>query len=362
MHPLARWAAVIAVLGSVACGAPLPPAELDPAPRVEVAPVRAPSGGEVRRVVSTLEPRRDAFLTPLRGGRVVAVERSVGDAVARGDVLIRLDDREARANLALARAGVAEAEAALADAERQLTRVEALGDGASAAQVDAARAGRDRAQAARDRARAQADLAAVALDETRIKAPFDGTVLLVEPEVGEAVGGQGFVARVADLSSGTVTVGLVEDEVRALRSGAAPRIQVASGAVSVPATVRTLAQAADPRSRSWPAELDVAAHDGLPLGSAVEVVLEIPVEALAGEGVVAVPAEALRGDRVFVIDGEVAHARAVSLVGERGGEAWVTGVAVGAEVVVYGPVDLRDGDAVVRLAPPPASARAEDGP
>src|SRR5690606_24800071 len=141
-----------------------------------------------------------------------------GEVVAAGSALLVLDGREARANLAAAQASLQEAEALLAEATRQEGRVRTLGDGAAEAQRDQAGLARERAEPAVAASAAQRELARLNLDHMALRAPFAGAGALLEPAVGEsAAPGAGPIARVVDVSSGRVVVGLLEDEVGAAR-------------------------------------------------------------------------------------------------------------------------------------------------
>jgi HlyD family secretion protein len=170
-------------------------------------------------------------------GRIAEVVVKVNDKVFAGELLVRLDDDEARARLAGAEAQVAlherarnderrkssderrREEDAVADAERSVVQAQAALDKTAAAkgggaargdELDAARATLSRAQARfrdqRDRlsasnaaglalptraegelsaARADLTAAETALAKTRIRAPLAGTVLQVQAKVGE---------------------------------------------------------------------------------------------------------------------------------------------------------------------------------
>ena len=187
-----------------------------------------PWGGEIRVAAES-------------SGRVVRVIAKQNDVVAAGDLLVLLDDRDARLRLRAAEAGAAlrkrerdtgtvgrsvrdrrEIEDAFADAERDLHRVrmrldQALLDASSGVgkegEVAAARASialakveyrkrRDaweaeknkdnarlptRSESALTEARTQLALAEQALERTRVRAPSDGTVLQIEAREGETV-------------------------------------------------------------------------------------------------------------------------------------------------------------------------------
>lgn len=330
-----------------ACSDEPPPVAIDQTPRVEVVRVAEPPAAVQRTLLSTLAPARDALLTPMRPGRVVRRVVEPGARVAAGDALLELDAREARANLAAAQAGVREASALQDEAVRQEERVDALGDGAAPFQRDQAGVARARAEAAVAGAEAQLELARVNLEHMTLRAPFAGEVALLEPEVGESVApGAGPVARVVDVSTAHVVVGLLEDEVPAVRRAEAQFV-VRAGGRPMTATLLYVAPAADPRTLSWLAELRVESPLA-PAGTPVEVELSLPTVAAGG----LVPPKAVRAGQVWRLDGDVVRRVDVEVVGEARDGLLLDGIAVGDEVVLYAAEVLKDGQQVVRLESP----------
>jgi HlyD family secretion protein len=137
-------------------------------------------------------------------GMVVEVLVQPGRVVRAGDLLFRIDDRQAaadlavqQANLAAARARLAEAEANAADQADQIARAERLNRISPrvaisedtllrrrfAARVADAQVMTGKATVAS--AEASLASAAVTLDRLRVRAPIDGTVLQVNVRVGE---------------------------------------------------------------------------------------------------------------------------------------------------------------------------------
>lgn len=338
-----REAAFLAILAG--CGDPVERAAIDLTPRVAVVPVDPAPTAIERRLTGVTEARRDAVLTAVRGGLVVAVPGAVGATVAEDAPLVRLDDREARANLAAAEAAVLEAGAARDEAERQLRRIEAIEDGASESTLDSARTGLERARAAATRAVAQRDLARLALDHTVIRAPFDGEIAAIDAEKGELVGPGTLVARVVDRSALRVRVGLVADE---LPGASQATWQVRAGERTAEAALVGVAAAADPRTLTWEAELTVPA-EVLAAGEPVTVVAALPVPACDGT----VPLGVLDEGAVWTVADGVVHRVPVRVVAERGSLALIEGVPAGSRVVAWRPMALVDGGPVVVVEAPP---------
>ncbi|AMQ89155.1 efflux RND transporter periplasmic adaptor subunit [Marinobacter sp. LQ44] len=122
--------------------------------------------------VANLRALNSVELTTEVSGRVMELNLQPGAAVAQGAVLLRLDDRQARADLAVI-------EAQLADARRQYERAQRLraNNSISQSQVDELRTAVDVAIAQREAAR-------VRLQNHRIEAPFAGVVGLSDISVG----------------------------------------------------------------------------------------------------------------------------------------------------------------------------------
>ncbi|MBU0740712.1 efflux RND transporter periplasmic adaptor subunit [bacterium] len=155
----------------------------------------------VNSKAGTVKSRHRAEMSPGLSGLVAAIPVRKGQSVRKGDVLLRLDDAEHRANLLLAeraldaaRAATEEACLAADQAGRDRRRAEDLygRDLVSDHELETARTNDDIARAACRAARQrekQADAAvAVAratLSKTVMTAPFDGVVLDIEAEVGE---------------------------------------------------------------------------------------------------------------------------------------------------------------------------------
>lgn len=137
--------------------------------------VQMPRMEQVRdevRAVATLRAVNSVEVTTEVSGRAVELNLAPGQRVEQGELLVRLDDRQARADLAVI-------EAQLADARRQLTRAQSLRSNNSISQSQV-----DELRTAVDVARAQQQAARVRLENHRIEAPFSGIVGLSDISVG----------------------------------------------------------------------------------------------------------------------------------------------------------------------------------
>ena len=144
-------------------------------------------GPGLQRLDGVLQPMKQATLAAQVGGNVLVLAVKPGDMVRAGQLVARVDGREAQAQLQSGQAGVSQAEALLRNARLQAERNQTLlrqGFLSQAAvdqsdtQLKAAQAGLQQAQASRQQA-------ALASGFTAITAPFDGVVLATHVEAGD---------------------------------------------------------------------------------------------------------------------------------------------------------------------------------
>jgi RND family efflux transporter MFP subunit len=161
-------------------------------------------------------------------GRLEFLRVEEGDRVRKGEIIARLEDADVLAVLAQANANLAVAQADSADASRTLQRTRELyrGNLASKAELDAAEARVSRVTAGIKYAEATVRSAAVALENTRIRAPFDGTVLTKNADVGEVVApfassanSRGAVVTMADMNSLLVEADVSESNITRVTPG-----------------------------------------------------------------------------------------------------------------------------------------------
>lgn len=112
-------------------------------------------------------------------GVVEDVTVNAGQHVKKGDLLLRMDQREAKADLLKAEATLARAAIATAKAQRELDRTQELFDRGLIAQEELkdAELGLAAAQADEESAKAAQAFAHVALERTELRAPFDGIIV-----------------------------------------------------------------------------------------------------------------------------------------------------------------------------------------
>src|SRR5437763_1307145 len=213
---------VLAAILVITGGALRPALPVHLTPATMVSPVQA---GAVLVASGYVVAQRKAAVASKGTGRLVYLGAVEGDRVRAGQVIARIEDADVKAQLAQAQANVQLSRAELHDAERSLARERLLGDSgfSSQASFDAAEARYQRVKAGIAAAEAAVDAAQVALENTVIRAPFDGTVLTKNADVGEVVAplaasafSKSAVVTVADLRSLQVEADVAESNLEAI--------------------------------------------------------------------------------------------------------------------------------------------------
>lgn len=309
---------------------------------VEVAKVRTDTVIRDIPAVGTLRSIESVIIRPEVPGRIDEIRFKEGAPVAKGDVLITLDDDIVRSQLTEARASL---NLSKANYER-------------AAQLYKQRVGsaqaRDQALANMRVDEARVAVAEAQLDKTVIRAPFKGIVGLKKVSPGDYVNTGADIVNLEQIDVLKVDFSVPELQLPALALGQTVNITVDA----LPG--RTFAgkiYAIDPlieakgRSIAIRAHIDNADHVLRP-----GLFTRISVVTARIEGALVVPEEAIVpvGQDSFVyrvVDGKAAMTK-VDLGLRRPGEVQVTrGLAAGETVVVAGQIKLRDG---VPVSPVPA--------
>lgn len=170
--------------------------------------------------------QRKASVASKATGRLVYLGVVEGDAVKKGQIIARLEDNDVKAALAQVKANLELNKSTLQDAKNNYERQEKLYKmgGTTQVELDAAEAAYKRNLAAIDVAKAQVQAEEVALENTLIRAPFDGTVLTKDADVGEIVSPLGAsstsraaVVTMADMSSLQVEADVSESNIQRIK-------------------------------------------------------------------------------------------------------------------------------------------------
>lgn len=264
----------VAALAAALAAAVLPAAAQPSAATVELREVE-----ELYAADAVIESVRMATVSAQIAGQLVQLHVDAGDRVRRGQLLARIDTREADAGVASARAQVAQAEAALAQAQLEYDRTKSLlaQNFVSQAALDRAEANLKTARAALEAARAGSAQAATGRSYAELRSPIDGVVARRLMEPGElATPGRG-VVEIHDPAAlravGTIPQFVLPRTARVERA----EIELPALGRRLRATRVTVLPAADPRllSTQVRAELPADAPAGIVPGMAAKVLVPI---------------------------------------------------------------------------------------
>lgn len=363
---MTRWALLCAAaLGLAACEAEEEAAEPDVRP-VRVVVVEEGSGGERIALAGTVESQVEVDLAFRINGRITERLAEVGDAVAAGAVVARLDPEDERNALRAAEAGLAAAGGQLSEARINYDRQRQLFERGIAARAAFERAEQvfQTAQAAFDSAEAQVALARTRLGDTELRADAPGIVTAVGAEPGEFVQAGRMVVQLARDDGRDAVVDVPAAIIE--RAPPDPEVTVTlslNPAVRAMGRVREVAPRADPVTGTFRVRIGLIDPPAeMRLGSTVSASI------MAGSlGGIEVPASALTGrdgePAVWVLDRETMTVALRPIGVARFGPVSVTvadGLAAGEIVVTAGVQALRPGQAV-RVSDPSVLAAAEDG-
>ncbi len=330
---LGKSLTVIVVLGVLAGGGYFGWQKLG-APTVETArPVRGPA---VQAIYATgvVEPVHWAKVTPFLRGRIASLCNCEGKAVRTGELLARLDDREARAELA-------ELDAREKFLASQVERYRRLVARRAASSQAFERATSDHAQV-----RAAIRAARQRLDDLNLRAPMDGVVLRSDGEVGE-VAEPGQVLFWVGKPKPLWVVGEVDEEdIPQVRIGQDVLIKAdAFPGRDLAGTVARITLKGDPINKNYRVRIALPPASPLMIGMTTE--LNVIVRRVANA--LLVPADAVADGRVWLVVEGRATAREVT-VGIKGRQRFEITAGLGETdtVILAPPAGLQDG-AKVRL-------------
>jgi membrane fusion protein (multidrug efflux system) len=206
-----RLSLLCCLLALAACDSP--PEQGNNTPRGKQAVVIEASTAKVLDVARTIERNgslralRTVALSLQQEGRLLELPFHQGDRVSKGELLARLDDT-------LLRAQLKKAQAQRRQAELDLKRLKRLKNSRVVAEDELARAA-----TALDVARAEEEALQISLQQTRILAPFDGTISARLAEPGDTVSRFSHLLSLIDTRSLTTELKLSELVIAGLAVG-----------------------------------------------------------------------------------------------------------------------------------------------
>lgn len=365
---------IVAIVGAVYAFIPR-------AAAVEVATVQQPDTAPLVLLNASgyVTPQRRATVAAKITGRVTGVFFTEGMHVQKGHVLATLDDSDTQKALAAAvadrdatQASIADLEVQLKNAEIELHRAQVLGASGVQSQqaldnaTMTANSLRAKIMYAKEQVRAgeaRIEEAQQAVDNTVIRAPFDGIIVSKDAQVGEMVSpisaGGGFtrtgIATLVDMASNEIEVDVNENYIARVK--AKQEVSATLDAYpdwKIPCHVRTIIPTADRQKATVEVRIAFDKLDPriLPdMGVKVTFLAQEDKQTEKTPAGMMVPPDAIRADGaqkiVFVVKDNHLVRHAVRVGESRGTQTVIlAGVAAGDVVVVRGPANLKDGQAV----------------
>lgn len=367
-RPMSRHTLVLPFIAAMllaACSRPAPAPE--PVRAVRTMTVQAGSAGGAHDYAAEVRARTEVRLSFRVGGKLVQRPVNVGDVVRAGQLLARIDAQDLKLGHDAARASVGAAEVNSAQAGADFRRFKDLRDQGfiSAAELERRETTLRAAQLQLDQARAQAGVQGNQAAYATLAADAAGVVTAVDAEVGAVLGAGTPVLRMAVDGPRDIVFAVPEDGVDAMRAllgrggGVKVRLWGAAAAETLPATVREVAAAADPATRTFLIKADIG-RVPVRLGQTATVVVELPPVA----GISKLPLTAVFESRgqtsVWLLDTTSMSVKPQPIVvaGADGNEVVVAaGLAPGQVVVTAGVHTLTPGQKVKLFTAAAAPAR-----
>lgn len=265
---------LLAALCGVACsGAPEDRGPTDVTPAVEAVPARSGRLPLEERLNGVVRAEGQIAVRPEIEAAVVSVHVRSGEAVSRGQLLVRLDDQQLRdqlrqteASVRLEAAAAVASQARVAELSAQVRRTRELAEQAlisrleletQEAQLAAAEASADQAAARVDQARATLAERRSAIDKTEIRATVAGRLGQRNAEVGMLVGPQTLLFELGNLDEVRVEIPLTGEMLGHIRPGQPVLIHEAPGAPPITAELSRISPFLAAGSFSTTGEIDV---------------------------------------------------------------------------------------------------------
>lgn len=240
---------------------------------------------QTRRFPGVLEPADLTVLSFEVGGTLDALELDVGQPLAAGETIARLDTASLQLQVESAKAAVAQAEASSRNADDTLARQEELLSRGTTTRVavDDARTQAEAAAASLEQAQASLKSARESLEKADLRAPFDGVVNSIEATSFATVGAGTPIVSVYSSGNFEVSFSVSFDAVSQLVVGTPARVRLADRPdITLDAVVSEIGARADAVS-SFPIVLKLRdSHPLLKAGMAVEAAIDYPLPTREG--------------------------------------------------------------------------------
>ena len=225
---------LLLVFGLTACEQDQPESM---APLYDSAPVEIRDIEVNVEAAGVIEPEVTVEVKSKASGEILAMHAETGDVVEEGFLLVEVDKRTPRNRLAEAEASLVAAKARRAIAETQMERARTLFETGTLTETDYEQSQLEFANSEAQVIGAEVALenARIAMDDTDVRAPVTGTILLKNVEMGmvissptQDVSGGTILMQMADLTNVQVRTLVDETDIGKIRPGMSTRVIVAA--------------------------------------------------------------------------------------------------------------------------------------
>ncbi|MBN1946826.1 MAG: efflux RND transporter periplasmic adaptor subunit [Bradymonadales bacterium] len=282
------------------------------------------------------EPIRSANISAQMGGRIVTMNLVEGQPVTEGQEVLVINTRPMAASIDRMEIELEQLESDIERTQRLVDR--GLATSATLEQLNTRRAATD----------AAIDEIRINLREARTRAPISGTVTETHFETGEFVGPGTPVARVVDIGTLIVQVGVPERDIIHIHQDMPVSVRIEASGQVVEGRIQHIGLEGNTRNRRFPVKVEIDNPDDHLLAGmrATVIILKRTLDS-----VVVIPRDAIvqstQGAEVYVVEENQVRVRPVQL--GQGCQRFVvvrSGLAAGEELVVRGQRDLVNNEPV----------------
>ena len=318
---------------------------------VQVEPVPRRSISQFLETNGTLEAENEVDIVARTSGPVTEIRTEEGQMIRSGELIARIDAREARNQAAIAT--VARDEAQLAFNRTKSSWDDGL----------VSREAYDTALSQLSSAGAQLESAEIQLAYTEIRAPFDALVVTRDIKLAQYVTSGTTLFRISDFTPLLCRIEAPEKDLPRIRNGQSAHLRVeAYPGERFSATVARMRPTVDPATGTFTVTLEVDGRGKLRPGMFASVYLQTDTH----DDALVIPRNALvldsLGDTVYVKAGDVSARREVRLgLRDEDSVEILEGLTEGDLLIVIGQDGLADGTPVSVLGEEPQMAAASAG-
>jgi len=227
-------------------------------PAIKTAPVLREEIYEHISGMGVVHARQEVELSAEISGRIAVLHHGIGDEVRTGDVIVELESESRLIALEKKKAQFERARAQLDKSDRDKIKAEKLFKDGIVSDTDHDSATLGAAVSSADLQLARAELRAAEKEyrDTKITAPYSGTIALRAVEAGHFVTPGQCLLTLVDLSGVTIVINVAERDIAKISHASPASVLIDSlPGETFTGTVKTIARKADDNSRSFPVEV-----------------------------------------------------------------------------------------------------------